>query len=907
MRLKRSSVGAAGAILFAAIGPFGAAGAQQDAAPAPTETTPTTAPAGAPAAPVDGAAFGIAEGEAPIIQAIRVSGNQRIEPETIASYLVVHPGDRADPQLLDIGLKTLFNTGLFADVALQMQPDNSLLIEVQENPIVNRVILEGNRRVKEDKITKEVQLAARSVFTRAKAQADVQRIIEVYRRSGRFAATVTPKVTPLEQNRVDVIYEIDEGPKTGVAKINFVGNKNFSSGELRGAILTKESRWWRFFSSNSNYDPDRLEYERDLLRQFYAKNGYADFQVISAVAELTPDRKDFFITFTVDEGEKYKVGEVKVKTSLAKLDENVLERFVPIQSGETFNGERVEKATESITFATGSSGYAFVDVEPRLDRHPDTKTIDITFEVNEGPRVYVERINIKGNTRTLDKVVRREIRVAEGDPYNKVLIDRSKSRIKALDYFTEVEIEEKPGSAPDRTELDVAVKEKATGSFSVGVGVSSTENFIVDFSIEERNLMGRGQTLRFRVQTSSRTRLVDIRFTQPYFLDRNLAAGVSLTNQRTDFKESGFVRDRYGFGLNAGFQISEYWRGSVQYQLAHDKVELDEDIFSSPFTVADGTDISSQFIPSATVPQLVPLYQITNSSGTVTGVTTDPNATGVTGRYVIGGVRQSQYTAFICDLVTQAFTPSCQSRGTFLTSLFGYSVGVDTRDDPIDPTRGVRFSFSQAVAGLGGDVQYLRSEALGAYYQPLFAGFVGKLQLRGGYITGYGGDAVRLQDRFYEGADSFRGFEVAGVGPRYLQPGTFTSGSGRFGQAIGAKIYAIGTAELKLPLPLPKQYGIRASLFSDFGTVGLVDEENKSINDNLALFVNPDTGQLCTTSPSANCVEPIQDDLSLRVSAGVSVSWDSPFGPVRFDFAKVLRKEFYDRTEGFRFSAGTSF
>jgi outer membrane protein insertion porin family len=898
MRFIRLGVGAAGAILFAALGMVSPAGAQTPAGARPAGTPSETSPGGISAVPIDAAQFGLAEGQAPIIKAIRVNGNQRIEPETIASYLVVHPGDRADPQLLDIGLKTLFNTGLFADVALQMQPDDSLLIDVQENPIVNRVILEGNRRVKEDKITKEVQLTARSVFTRSKAQADVQRIIEVYRRGGRFAATVTPKVTPLEQNRVDVIYEIDEGPKTGVAKVNFVGNKNFSSGELRGAILTKESRWWRFFSSNSNYDPDRLEYERDLLRQFYAKNGYADFQVISAVAELTPDRKDFFITFTVDEGEKYTVGEVKVKTSLAKLDENALENFVPIKAGETFNGDRVEKATESITFATGASGYAFVDVQPRLDRHPDSKTIDITFEVNEGPRVYVERINVKGNTRTLDKIVRREIRVAEGDPYNKVLIDRSKSRIRALDYFTDVEITDKPGSAPDRTELDVAVKEKATGSFSIGVGVSSTENFIVDFSIEERNLMGRGQTLRFRVQTSSRTRLVDIRFTQPYFLDRNMAAGFSLTNQRTDFRESGFIRDRYGFGLNAGFQISEYWRGSLQYQLARDRVELDSRINSTSLTVADGTDISGQFAPGVTVPTLVPLYQVTNATGQVTSVTTDPNAAGVTGRYIVGGVPQSQYTAFVCDIITQAFSPSCQSQGKFLTSLVGYSVGFDTRDDPIDPSRGSRFSISQAVAGLGGDVQYLRTEATGAIYRRLFGGFIGKLQLRGGYITGFGGDDIRLQDRFYEGADSFRGFEVAGVGPRYIQPGEVASNR-RLGQSIGAKIYAIGTAEIKIPLPLPKEYGIRTSIFTDFGTVGLVDESNKVLNDNLALWVDPNGDGIFE--------KPIQDDLSIRATAGVSVSWDSPFGPVRFDFAKVLRKEDYDRTEGFRFSAGTTF
>ncbi len=891
MRFIRSGVSAAGALVLSLVASRAAA---QDALPA-----------GQP--PVLGAQFGLAPGvEAPVIQAIQVTGNQRIEPETVASYLVVNAGDRADPQLLDIGLKTLFNTGLFADVSLEMQPNNTLLIKVAENPIVNRVILEGNRRVKADKINEEVKLAARAVFTRAKAQADVQRIIEVYRRGGRFAATVTPKITPLEQNRVDVIYEIDEGPKTGVGKINFVGNKRFTSGELRGALLTKESRWWRFFSSNNNYDPDRLEFERDLLRQFYAKNGYADFQVISAVAELTPDRKDFFITFTVEEGEKYTIGEVKVKTSLAKLDENALENFVPIKPGETYNGERIEKATESITFATGASGYAFVDVQPRLDRNPETRTIDLTFQVNEGPRVYVERINIKGNTRTLDKVIRREIRVAEGDAYNKVLIDRSKSRVRALDYFTEVEIVERPGSAPDRTELDVSVEEKATGSFSVGVGVSSTENFIVDFAIEERNLMGRGQFLRFRVQSSSRTRLVDLRFTQPYFLDRNLAAGASLTNQRTNFRESGFIRDRYGIGLNAGFQISEYWRGNIQYQLARDRVNFDRDnfAFQTGGQVDDGTDIQNLFVPGVTLPQLIPLFVTPDGATTLT-------PTGQRLRDADGNA-QSQYVAFTCDLLVQAFSPTCESMGTFVSSIFGYSVGMDSRDDPIDPTRGIRINFAQSIAGLGGDVKYLRTEASGAIYRPIIAGFIGKLQLRGGYTDGFGGDPVRLQDRFFEGADSFRGFEVAGVGPRYLQPGTqITTTDGRFGQSIGAKIYAIGTVELKLPLPLPKEYGIRASLFSEFGTVGLVDDSSKFLNsiafddsDNngvpdFAVDIDPTAGTLF--------VEPVQDDLSLRISAGASVSWDSPFGPVRFDFAKVLRKEFYDRTEGFRFSAGTSF
>ena len=584
----------------------------------------------------------------PIIQSIAVVGNNRIESDTVGSYLPIQAGMPAEPTLIDISLKTLFNTGLFADVKLEMQPNGQLVIEVTENPIVNQVIFEGNSRLKDDKITEEIQLAPRAVYTRAKVQADVQRIIELYRAKGRFAATVTPKVTPLEQNRIDVIYEMDEGPKTGIAKVNFIGNTVFTDNELRGEILTKESHWWRFFSSNANYDPDRLEYERELLRQFYGRNGYADFSVVSATAELTPDRKDFFITFTLDEGPKYEVGEVRVKTTLAKLDDDVLEGFLPVRTGQTFNADRVDDAVEAITFATGATGYAFVDVNPRLTRHEDTNTIDITFEVNEGPRVYVERINIKGNVRTLDKVIRREVRIAEGDPFNRILVDRSRARVRSLGYFKEVSIEEKPGSAPDRTELDVNVEEQSTGSLSIGVGVSSTENFIVDLSVEERNLLGRGQYLRFRVQASSRTRQVDIRFTQPYFLDRNLSAGFSLFNQRTNFRESGFIRNRIGGGLNAGFQVSEYGRGGLNYTLTSDDVTIDRNNFNNrrrSFVALDG-DPATLFVPGT---------PMANYSTQLIDNTSPPD--GIPDQIAVDGFR--------CDFVQDSLSPICQSRGQF--------------------------------------------------------------------------------------------------------------------------------------------------------------------------------------------------------------------------------------------------
>ena len=513
------------------------------------------------------------------------------------------------------------------------------------------------------------------------------------------------------------------------------------------------------------------------------------------------------------------------------------------------------------------------------------------FEVNEGPRVYVDRINIKGNTRTLDKVIRREIRIAEGDAFNRVLVDRSKARVRSLGYFKEVEIEERPGSAPDRTELDVNVQEQSTGSLSVGVGISSTENFIVDLSVEERNLMGRGQFLRFRVQARSRTRQVDIRFTQPYFLDRNLAAGGSIFNQRTDYKESGFVRDRIGFGVNAGFQISEYGRGGVNYLLTSDKVKIDQ------ITTA----VSSTFDPVA--------YLVAGADYTLLPALDE------TGMPILDSMDQplQLFTHQPCEAVNAFLSPTCESRGTFLTSLVGVSVSFDTRNDPITPSRGWRAGASISVAGVGGDVNYYQTEVSGAYYHPLIGKFIGSLKGRAGYINGYAGDNVRLSDRFFEGASSFRGFEVAGIGPRYLSgtpidvanpdfglnPRRDTKGN-LIGQSIGAKVYAIGTAEILLPLPLPKEYGIRAALFSDFGTVGMVDGATKALNNDPAFYLDTD-------GDGMGDLAPIQDDLSIRMTAGVTVSWDSPFGPIRFDFAEILIKELYDQTEGFRFSAGTSF
>jgi outer membrane protein insertion porin family len=806
------------------------------------------------------------EYQAPIVQRIIVQGNQRIEAETVRSYLPVRPGQAVDQLTIDTALKALFGTGLFADAQIVFdQLSGTLQVAVQENPIVNRVIYEGNRRTKEDKLAEEVQLAPRAVYTEAKVQSDVQRILQVYRASGRFGATVTPKIVELPQNRVDVIFEIEEGPTTGVAKINFIGNEAFTDAELRAAILTAESRWYDILESNDNYDPDRLEYDRQLLREFYTTRGYADFSVTSAVAELTPDREDFFITITVEEGPQFEFGRVDVRTTLAKIPGEQLERSIPVRSGEPFNSELIERSEEAITYATGIAGYAFVGVNPQLSVNRETQTVDVTFEVNEGPRVYVERIDIGGNTQTLDRVIRREMWLAEGDAFNRVLVDRSERRIRGLGYFSDVAIEELPGSAPDRTVLDVNVTEQPTGSFQIGGGLSSADNFIINAQVEQRNLLGKGQYILLDLSASARTRRAQVRFTEPRFLGRNLLAGFTAFANRTDFEEAGFVSDSLGAGVNVGFPVSNFGRLNLNYQLRNDDIQIER---RTGFTLEPGQDPLEVLVP---------------------GVTADDFDFDQGTRQVI---------ADVCDFQRTRLDPSCENRGEFLTSQIGYSVGFNTVNDPINPSNGYFMNFGQTFAGLGGDVQYLRSVARGSIFKPLPYDLVGVLRMDLGYIEGFGDNTVRLNDRFFVGGNrGFRGFDVAGVGPRYFQQ----SGQGGqvFDRAIGAKAQAIGTAELAFPVPLPEQYGIRAALFTDFGAVGGIDDADKVLNDDRSAYFDIDGDG----EPDA----PIQDDFAFRMTAGVSINWNSPFGPVQIDLSQAVVREEYDDVQTFRFNAGRQF
>ncbi len=494
---------------------------------------------------------------------IRIEGIQRIEPETVRSYLLLQPGDQWDAERVDRSLKALFATGLFADAKLTRE-GNTLLVRVVENPIINRIAFEGNSKLSDKDLNGEIQLRPRVVYTRTRVQNDVRRILELYRRRGRFAATVEPKVIQLSENRVDLVFEINEGPSTGVRSINFVGNHQFGDGTLRGVLETKESRWYRFLSTSDTYDPDRLTYDRELLRKFYLSEGYADFRVVSAVAELTPDRDGFVISFTIEEGERYHFGKVDVAIKLKDLPRETVLPLLTVQPGDWYDAEAVEHSIAVLTDALGNRGYAFVEVKPEINRNRDEHTIDIVFNVQEGPQVYVDRIDITGNVRTLDKVIRREFRLVEGDAFNTNKMTRSKERIKNLGFFKKVEVTNSPGSAPDRTVITVEVEEQSTGELSLGIGFSTSDGPLADISIRERNFLGRGQDFRVGTVVSFRSQQVDINFTEPYFLDKNVAAGFDLfevkTSPTTNFF-SGitpvYQQFSYGGALRTGYQISD--------------------------------------------------------------------------------------------------------------------------------------------------------------------------------------------------------------------------------------------------------------------------------------------------------------------------------------------------------------
>jgi outer membrane protein insertion porin family len=889
-----------------------------------TATVPPTARAEQLPAPQPAAAAPVTAPDARTIRTLRVEGSQRIEPETVLSYTRLRVGTPYTAETLDQALKDLQASDLFADFSISGVESGDIVLRIRENPIINRVIFEGNKALKTDKISKEVKLAPRQIFTRSAVRQDVARIVELYRRQGRFAAVVEPKMVSLDQNRVDVVFEVTEGAKSKVRQINVIGNEVFSDDELRGQMATKQARFFRLLSSGTSYDQDRLNYDQQKLRQWYLTQGYADFRVISAIAELTPDKRDFIITYVVEEGKRYKFGDITVDSQIRDFDNTRLAASLPVKKGEWYNAKQVEDSVDQLSEAAGLFGYAFTDVNPEFVPDREALTMSLNFNIAQAQRTYVERIDINGNTQTQDKVIRREIRLAEGDAFNSFQVKRSQDRINSLGFFQDkFEIKQNPGSAPDRVTLEANVEEKSTGELQLSAGYSSLERFIIQANITQRNFRGKGQELRLGVNYSSFSKSIEAGFTEPYLFDRNIAIGVDLF--RRDYNSFGFGdngdrRTTYeqvstGFQVRVGVPLTEYWSLSGRYGLSYDEVGLGD-----------------QYLSNGVCSPLL------------------------AGRYL------------------------CDSIGNRYTSSAGFSLINDSLNSRLRPSAGSRFSFSADFAGLGGDVKYFRATANFSKYWNVGSGFIGSFVTEGGFIRsleksrGPGIDRVRITDRFYLGEPQFRGFDIRGVGPRIQRidyvtdptTGAQTLETDRdqiIDDALGGRAYYLSRLELEIPLGSgARELGLRPSVYVQAGSLfgitrprdtvplcavgqttncfatinGVIQALQAQDSAGNLLYLNTFTPDGATqpqtrlttcpegfaATPGAACVgarntpapgvPPFKEQFlgnspRPRLSVGFGVNWNSPFGPLRIDVARVLLSQPGDDKKLITFNVGTQF
>jgi outer membrane protein insertion porin family len=814
------------------------------------------------------------------VSSIQVEGNRRVELETIRSYFKPGPGGRLDQAQIDDGLKALIETGLFQDVRIS-QTGGHLLVTVVENPVIGRVAFEGNKKIKDEQLSAEVQSKPRGTLSRPMVQSDAQRVAEIYRHSGRYDVTVTPEIIEQPNNRVDLIFTITEGGKTGVKSVDFVGNIAYSSYRLKDIIKTHESNLLSFLGGGDVYDPDRVEADRDLIRRFYLKHGFADVQVVAALTEYDPERKGFLVTFKIDEGQQYRVANVEFKSSIPTLDGNALRDYSRVNVGALYNAEALEKSVEEMQIEASRRGYAFAIVRPRGDRNFEAHTVSIVFVIDEGPRTYIERINVRGNTRTRDYVIRREFDISEGDAYNRALVDRAERRLKNLDFFKTVKITTEPGSSSDRVILVVDLEEKSTGDFSVSGGYSTTDGALGEVSVSERNFLGRGLFAKAAVTYGQYARGVSLSYVDPYLLDYRVALGLdAFYREQLPNSYISYGTKTLGFSPRLGFALREDLSLQVRYSIYQQTLSLPSYLANcnnNPSNSLLAFNPSPAWVNANSVPAAVAL-----------------------------GASDASGVGLWCYSDGEASLPvrkELQS-GSTLTSSVGYSLNYNTLDNNKNPTDGLIVDFKQDFAGVGGDVAYVKSAIDGKYYAPLVADIVGLIHVQSGILNKLGNNDLRMLDHFQMGPNLVRGFAPNGIGPRDINPyGTM--------DALGGTKYWGASAELQMPFWfLPKEVGLKGAVYADAG--GLYDYKGPT--------TWAYTGEL-TTSANSNCIRPTvnppspgtctglsyDDSNVVRTSVGVGLIWASPFGPLRFDYAVPLTKGAYDRVQQFKFGGGTSF
>ena len=737
------------------------------------------------------------------ISDIKIINNDRIDSSIIKNYLTLKKASKYSPKEANNSIKNLYSTGLFERVDIDFN-NGILTVKVVENPLITEIAFDGNKKIDDTILSSEITTTKRSVFNKNKINSDVKRILDLYRRTGRFLATVEPKIIEEENNRIKIVFEINEGKPAKIRKINIIGAKAFNIEDLKDELRSREAKILRFGSSEI-YDPVKVEFDKELLRRFYYSKGYPNFEVLSSVGELDRSSKWFDITFLIDEGEKYNFGEIEITNNIKKVNEDKLYKLLKTKKGKTFDANLINTTIDNLTNELAKEGFAFVNIRPLTNENKEAKTIDIDFVIDESPRIYVGDIKIIGNTRTYDSIIRREMRLEEGDPFSISKFERSVQRIKNLGYFDKVDVQRVKGKVPNQLDIIIDVAEKKTGEFQFGIGYSTVDGANINAGIKETNLLGKGQTLSLNVLYSKYTKDISISYGKPYFLDRDLYAGFNLFYRNDEDEYSiDYKETSYGGGVNANYSITEYLDQRVYYSLYKQKI----------------TDVGSDYV----------------------GIISEQDS---------------------------------------ITSAIGQTLYYDRKDSRFDPTKGFSLSLGLEYAGIGGDKKYIKSTTQANVYIPILPSIITlRIGGRAGVIEGTQGDLIDPVDAFYLGGNNFKGFKYGGVGPRAKN---LINGSPIDGNAVGGKRYYVADAELKFPLGLPKEYGIYGSLFINAGTLTGIDN-----------------------SPTLN-KDRIVDSGTIRSAYGFSLSWRSPMGPLSFDFSKVLKKEYYDESQNFTFSFGSSF
>jgi outer membrane protein insertion porin family len=801
-------------------------------------------------------------GTAALAQAVVVQGNRRVDAETIRGYV-----SRAGSPAAIRG--ELMNTGMFSSVNVSRRGGQTV-VTVRENDSINNVAFEGNKRLKSDFLSGEVQSRSRGPISDSLIASDVERIRALYRRGG-YGVTVSSRIVPLPNGRSDVVFTIVEGGKTGILAINFSGNSEYGTSRLKGLMNSTEMNLLSWFKTSDVYDPDRIAADLELVRRFYLRNGYADFRVVSSDATFDAERGGYVVNIVVEEGRRYRIGGVQVSSRLRDVDPDTLRRVVSTNEGDTYNAEAVERSLSAMTVEVARRGYAFSQVRPSGQRDQVNGTVSINYVVDEGPRVYVERINVRGNTRTLDHVIRREFDLGEGDAYNKVFIDRAERRLNNLGFFNRVRITNEPGSAPDRVVINVDVEDKATGSFSIAAGYSTADGVLGDVSLSESNFLGRGQFVRIGASLGQRSRGLEFSFTEPYFLGYRIAAGFDLFSKFSDNNASSrFTSQTTGATIRATLPITEEFSVTARYSL-----------FQTEIKVPNKADLPY--------------------NDCLVGVS--------------GGLPLASPA---CLDNGEASIAIKEARGDRITSLAGLTFAYNSLDNSKTPRNGFYAELRPEFAGLGGDSKFFRVSGEARYYREVYDDVVGFVRLQGGHTMGVGNEPLRIIDHNFLGPNLVRGFAPSGIGPRDVSSPTTASTA-----ALGGTTYFGGSLEVQFPIPLlPKEIGIRGALFADAGTLFNFDGGRSAAGvcpagAKARFFDVNNNGVADAGAVGISEVACVRDKNTLRSSVGASILWQSPLGPIRFDYAHALTYDKGintptgryggDRLQAFRFSGGTSF